>query len=57
MKPDLEVVQIGQGWFFKDWEHGYPKHTACSHFHPAIEVPDVVATKGRQHVGCFIVEC
>ena len=56
MKPDLEVVQIGQGQSFKAWEHGYPYHTVRWHFHPEMEVHYVVATSGRYYIGDFIGE-
>lgn len=56
MKPDLEVVQIGQGQSFKAWEHGYPFHTVRWHFHPELEVHQVVATSGRYYIGDFIGE-
>lgn len=54
MKPDLEVVQIGHGQSFKAWEHGYPFHTVRWHFHPEMEVHQVVATSGHYYVGDFI---
>jgi AraC-like DNA-binding protein len=54
MKPDLEVVQIGQGQSFKAWEHGYPFHTVRWHFHPELEVHHVVATSGRCYIGDHI---
>ena len=54
MKPDLEVVQIGQGESFKAWEHGYPFHTVRWHFHPEYEIHHVVETTGRYFVGDFI---
>lgn len=56
MKPDLEVVQIGQGQSFKAWEHGYPYHTVRWHFHPELEVHHVVATSGHYYIGDFIGE-
>jgi len=56
MQPDLEVVQIGQGQSFKAWEHGYPYHTVRWHFHPEMEVHQVVATSGRYYIGDFIGE-
>ena len=56
MKPDLEVVQIGHGQSFKAWEHGYPFHTVRWHFHPEMEVHQVVATSGHYYVGDFIGE-
>jgi AraC-like DNA-binding protein len=56
MKPDLEVVQIGQGESFKAWAHGYPFHTVRWHFHPEYEIHHVVATNGRYFVGDFIGE-
>lgn len=54
MKPDLELVQIGQGQSFKVWEHGYPFHTVRWHFHPEYELHHVVHTTGRYFVGDFI---
>lgn len=54
MKPDLEVVQIGQAESFKAWEHGYPFRTVRWHFHPEYELHYVVATAGRYFVGDFI---
>ena len=54
MKPDLEVVQIGEGQSFKAWEHGYPFHTVRWHFHPEYELHYVVRTTGRYFVGDFI---
>ena len=54
MKPDLEVVQIGQAQSFKAWEHGYPFHTVRWHFHPEYELHHVVHTSGRYFVGDFI---
>ncbi len=54
MKPDLEVVQIGQSESFKAWEHGYPFHTVRWHFHPEYELHYVVETSGRYFVGDFI---
>lgn len=54
MKPDLEVIQIGQGQSFKVWEHGYPFHTVRWHFHPEYELHHVVHTTGRYFVGDFI---
>ncbi len=56
MKPDLEVVQIGDGQSFKAWAHGYPFHTVRWHFHPEYEIHQVVATCGRYFVGDFIGE-
>lgn len=56
MKPDLEVVQIGQGQSFKAWEHGYPFHTVRWHFHPELEIQQVVATSGHSFVGDHIGE-
>ena len=56
MKPDLEVVQIGRGQSFKAWEHGYPFHTVRWHFHPELEIHQVVATSGRYYIGDFIGE-
>lgn len=56
MTPDLEVVQIGQGQSFKAWEHGYPFHTVRWHFHPEMEIHQVVATTGRYYIGDFIGE-
>lgn len=56
MKPDLEVVQIGQGESFKAWAHGYPFHTVRWHFHPEYEIHHVIATTGRYFVGDFIGE-
>jgi AraC-like DNA-binding protein len=56
MKPDLEVVQIGQGQSFKAWEHGYPYHTIRWHFHPELEIHHVLATEGHYYVGDFIGE-
>lgn len=56
MKPDLEVVQIGHGQSFKAWEHGYPFHTVRWHFHPELEVHQVVATTGHYYIGDFIGE-
>lgn len=54
--PDLEVVQIGRGESFTAWEHGYPFHTVRWHFHPELELHQVVATTGRYFVGDFIGE-
>ena len=54
MKPDLEVVQIGQAESFKAWEHGYPFRTVRWHFHPECELHYVVSTSGRYFVGDFI---
>ena len=54
MKPDLELVQIGQAESFKVWEHGYPFRTVRWHFHPEFELHHVVATTGRYFVGDFI---
>ena len=54
MKPDLEVVQIGQAESFKAWEHGYPFRTVRWHFHPEYELHHVVATTGRYFVGDYI---
>jgi AraC-like DNA-binding protein len=54
MKPDLEVVQIGQAESFKAWEHGYPFRTVRWHFHPELELHYVVSTSGRYFVGDFI---
>ncbi|MEK8026162.1 helix-turn-helix domain-containing protein [Pseudaquabacterium rugosum] len=54
MKPDLEVVQIGQAESFKAWEHGYPYHTVRWHFHPEYELHHVVHTDGQFFVGDFI---
>lgn len=54
MKPDLEVVQIGQGQSFKAWEHGYPFHTVRWHFHPEFELHQIHATSGRCFIGDFI---
>ena len=54
MKPDLEVVQIGQAESFKAWEHGYPFRTVRWHFHPEYELHHVVSTSGRYFVGDFI---
>ena len=56
MKPDLEVVQIGQSESFKAWAHGYPFHTVRWHFHPEYEIHHVVTTEGRYFVGDFIGE-
>lgn len=56
MKPDLEVVQIGHGQSFKAWEHGYPFHTVRWHFHPELEIHQVVATSGHYYIGDFIGE-
>ena len=56
MKPDLEVVQIGQGQSFTAWEHGWPYHTVRWHFHPELEIHHVVATSGHYYVGDFIGE-
>lgn len=56
MGPDLEVVQIGQGESFTAWAHGYPFHTVRWHFHPELEIHQVVATTGRYFVGDFIGE-
>jgi AraC-like DNA-binding protein len=56
VKPDLEVVQIGQGESFKAWAHGYPFHTVRWHFHPEYEIHHVVTTEGRYFVGDFIGE-
>ena len=56
MKPDLELVQIGQGESFKAWCHGYPFHTVRWHFHPEYEIHHVVATNGHYFVGDFIGE-
>jgi len=56
MRPDLEVVQIGQGESFKAWEHGYPFHTVRWHFHPEYELHHVVETSGHYFVGDFIGE-
>jgi AraC-like DNA-binding protein len=56
VKPDLEVVQIGQGESFKAWAHGYPFHTVRWHFHPEYEIHQVVTTNGRYFVGDFIGE-
>ena len=56
MKPDLEVVQIGHGQSFKAWEHGYPYHTVRWHFHPELELHQVVATSGHYYIGDFIGE-
>ena len=56
MKPDLEVVQIGQGESFTAWSHGYPFRTVRWHFHPECEIHYVVATTGRYFVGDFIGE-
>lgn len=54
MKPDLEVVQIGQAESFKAWEHGYPFRTVRWHFHAEYELHHVVHTSGRYFVGDFI---
>lgn len=54
MKPDLEVVQIGQAESFKAWEHGYPFRTVRWHFHPEYELHYVVSTSGHYFVGDFI---
>ena len=54
MKPDLELVQIGQAESFKAWEHGYPYRTVRWHFHPEFELHHVVETSGRCFVGDFI---
>lgn len=54
MKPDLELVQIGQGQSFKAWEHGYPFRTVRWHFHPEYELHHVVHTTGRYFVGDFV---
>ena len=54
MKPDLEVVQIGQAESFKAWEHGYPFRTVRWHFHPEYELHHVSSTSGRYFVGDFI---
>ena len=54
MKPDLEVVQIGQAESFKAWEHGYPFRTVRWHFHPEYELHHVASTSGRYFVGDFI---
>jgi len=54
MKPDLEVVRIGQAESFKAWEHGYPFRTVRWHFHPEYELHHVVSTSGRYFVGDFI---
>jgi AraC-like DNA-binding protein len=54
MKPDLEVVQIGRGQSFTAWEHGYPYHTVRWHFHPELEIHQVVATTGHYYIGDFI---
>ena len=56
MKPDLEIVQIGHGQSFKAWEHGYPFHTVRWHFHPEMEVHQVITTSGHYYVGDFIGE-
>jgi AraC-like DNA-binding protein len=56
MKPDLEVVQIGRGQSFKAWEHGYPFHTVRWHFHPELEIHQVVATSGHYFIGDYIGE-
>ena len=56
VKPDLEVVQIGQGEAFTAWSHGYPFRTVRWHFHPECEIHHVVATTGRYFVGDFIGE-
>jgi AraC-like DNA-binding protein len=54
MKPDLELVQIGQAESFKAWEHGFPFRTARWHFHPEYELHHVVSTTGHYFVGDFI---
>jgi AraC-like DNA-binding protein len=54
MKPDLELVQIGEQESFKAWEHGYPFHTVRWHFHPEFELHQVHETSGRYFVGDFI---
>lgn len=56
VRPDLELVQIGQGECFRAWEHGYPFRTVRWHFHPACEIHHVAATRGRYFVGDFIGE-
>jgi AraC-like DNA-binding protein len=54
VRPDLELVRIGQGECFHAWEHGYPFRTVRWHFHPACEIHFVAATMGRYFVGDFI---
>lgn len=54
MKPDLEVVQIGDGESFKAWEHGYPFHTVRWHFHPEYELHQIHTTSGHAFIGDYI---
>ena len=56
MRPDLEVIQIGQDETFRAFEHGYPFPTVRWHFHPEYELHHVAATSGRYFVGDFIGE-
>jgi AraC-like DNA-binding protein len=54
VKPDLELVRIGDKESFKAWEHGYPFHTVRWHFHPEYELHLVCETSGRYFIGDFI---